>query len=142
MKARVTCCSSIEMRVPSQRTSYGKSSFTLYWRSWAFHMAGSIPCVTVQPVPCLQTVQPRLLCRGSYGTVTHGLRWEFTDTWWAISSVTRFRIALHVLHSSRPENLFGRQGEVAMYIPKWWSTTDLDATGIILQRLGCLSVGT
>jgi hypothetical protein len=29
-----------------------------------------------------------------------------------------------------------------MYIPKWWSTTDLDATGIILQRLGCLSVGT
>jgi len=74
--------------------------------------------------------------------VTHGLRWEFTDTWWAISSVTRFRIALHALHSSRPENLFGRQGEVAMYIPKWWSTTDLDATGIILQRLGCLSVGT
>jgi hypothetical protein len=29
-----------------------------------------------------------------------------------------------------------------MYIPKRWSTTDLDATGIMFQRLGCLSVGT
>jgi hypothetical protein len=29
-----------------------------------------------------------------------------------------------------------------MLIPKRWSTTDLDATGIKLQRLGCLSVGT
>jgi hypothetical protein len=29
-----------------------------------------------------------------------------------------------------------------MHIPKWWSTTDLDATGILLQRLGSLSVGT
>jgi hypothetical protein len=28
-----------------------------------------------------------------------------------------------------------------MHIPKWWSTTDLDATGVILQRFGCLSVG-
>jgi hypothetical protein len=28
-----------------------------------------------------------------------------------------------------------------MRIPKWWSTTDLDATGVILQRLGCLSLG-
>jgi len=29
-----------------------------------------------------------------------------------------------------------------MFIPKRWSTTDLDATGIVLQRTGCLSVGT
>ena len=29
-----------------------------------------------------------------------------------------------------------------MHIPKRWSTTDLDATGIILQRTGCLSVDT
>jgi hypothetical protein len=28
-----------------------------------------------------------------------------------------------------------------MHIPKWWSTTDLDATGVILQRLGCLCLG-
>lgn len=28
-----------------------------------------------------------------------------------------------------------------MYIPNWWSTADLDTTGVILQRLGCLSVG-
>jgi hypothetical protein len=28
-----------------------------------------------------------------------------------------------------------------MHIPKWWSATDLDATGILLQRLGSLSVG-
>jgi hypothetical protein len=28
-----------------------------------------------------------------------------------------------------------------MRIPRWWSTTNLDATGVILQRLGCLFVG-
>jgi hypothetical protein len=33
--------------------------------------------------------------RNSYATVMQELCWEFTDTWWAISSVRRFRIAQH-----------------------------------------------
>jgi integrase len=47
---------------------------------WGFHATGSMRHVTVQPVPCLQTVQPRLLCRSICGTVTHASRWESTAT--------------------------------------------------------------
>jgi hypothetical protein len=36
---------------------------------------------------------------------------------------------------------FRQAWRIAMHIPMWWSTTDLDATGILLQRLGSLSVG-
>jgi integrase len=41
-----------------------EKQLTRCWRSWAFSAAGFIPCVTVQPVPCWQTGQPRLLCKG------------------------------------------------------------------------------
>jgi integrase len=47
----------------------------------------------VQPVLCSQTVRPRLWCRDSYGTVTQGLRWEFTVMSSAMSSAVLFRIA-------------------------------------------------
>jgi len=30
-----------------------------------------------------------LLCEATGDTVTHGLRWESTDTWWAISGAMR-----------------------------------------------------
>src|SRR5882762_5047362 len=56
---------------------------------------------TVQPVPCSQTVQHRLLCRNNCGTVTHASRWEFTVTSSAISSVTLLRTGQHVSNSSR-----------------------------------------
>jgi len=45
----------------------------------------------------------RLWCRSNYGTVTRGLRWESTGTWWAISSVMRSRIVQPVSLNTRPK---------------------------------------
>jgi hypothetical protein len=136
-----TCYSSIGVAVHSQPTSYGKKFCTRCLNGWEYHAGGSIQCVTVQPVPCSQTVQHRLWCRSNCGTVTHASRWEFTAALSETNSAMRLRIGQHASNGSQPSYSVGRE-TIAMLIPKRWSTTDLDTTGIVLQRLGCLSVGT
>jgi hypothetical protein len=67
-------------------------------------------------VPCSQTVQHRLWCSGSYGTATHGLRWEYTGTWWAISNVMRLRIVQHASPSSRPNLVRNAMGTFVIFL--------------------------
>jgi hypothetical protein len=43
-------------------------------------LVGSTHCATVLLLPFSQTAQPRLWCRSSYGTATHGSRSESTPT--------------------------------------------------------------
>ena len=97
--ARVICCFPIATGVRFQRTNCVKNSFTHYSKSWAFHAEGSIPCVTVRPVPCSPTGQPRRWYRGNCGIAMQESRWEFTAMWLEISSDKLWRVAPHVLQN-------------------------------------------
>src|SRR5271155_6199966 len=80
-----------------QPTSYRLNSCTPHLRSLGFHAEDSIPCGTVRLVLCLQTVQPRLWCRDSYGTAMRESRWEAMVTSSAHSNVTLWRVVPSVL---------------------------------------------
>jgi hypothetical protein len=75
---KLTYYSSTGVAVHSQPTSYGKRFCILCLNGWVYHAVGSIQCVTVQSVPCSQTVQHRLWCRSNCVTVTRASRWEST----------------------------------------------------------------
>jgi len=83
---RVICCFPIATGARFQRTNCVKNSFTHYSKSWVFHAEGSIPCVTVRPVPCSPTEQPRRWYRGNCGIAMQESRWGFTAMWLEISS--------------------------------------------------------
>src|SRR5271168_1937266 len=92
MTVRANCSLPTNADALYQPTSYGLINCTPYLRSWGFHAEDSIPCGTVWLVLCLQTVQPRLWCRDSYGTATRESRWESMGTQSEHSNVTLWQV--------------------------------------------------
>jgi len=81
MKARVTCCRQSKCACLLSDKLRKKQLHPLLEKLASPRRFHSMR--TVQPVPSCSGATR--LCAEAVGTVTHGLRWEFTDTWWAIS---------------------------------------------------------